>query len=259
MSLAYADHQEKISEIYDAPDYLLLRPKQKLLEYGCGVGALSRQVALKSPDTQIIAMDINKELIEIGKNRAQEQGIGNITFQLGDACASQTLDSTYDGAYCRFLFEEFTEPVKVIRSMSSLVQPGGWISTYERLNNYCRLYPHSEAINQSWQAIYEFYKNTYGARPYAAEELQDHFSKAGLKDIKSQGFSKILSMQKDKEQFIWFIEAALSVIGQMEAELLKHELITELILKQAKEDYQQLLDSPNAFALEVTVCVTGIK
>jgi len=259
MSSTYADHQEKISKIYGSPEHLPLQPKQRLLEYGCGVGALSRSVALKSIDSEITAIDINKDLIELGKIRAHEQGIKNITFLHGNASAVQNLNGAYDGAYCRFLLEEFAEPTKIIKSMSSFVKAGGWLNAYERLNNYCRLYPHSESVDLVWKAIYEFYRTSYGASPNAAENLQDYFLEAGLKDIRTQGFSRILSAENDQDLFSWYIESALSVIEQMEAPLREQNLVQEQILTRAKKDYRNLLDTPNAFILEATVSVMGTK
>jgi len=258
MSSSYAEHQEKISKIYDS-DFLSLTSGQKFLEFGCGVGALSRKLALQSPHALITAIDINTDLIELAKIKTREQNIKNITFRQADASSVQDLPQDYDGAYCRFLLEEFSNPSEVIKSMSQFVKTGGWVCAYERLNAYSRIYPHSESVTLAWKAIYEFYKNSYGASPAVAEDLSNHFTKAGLENISTQGFTQILSKQKDQTLFKWYIEAALSVLEQMQAPLLKNNLIAELHLKKASGDYKNLLSSAEAFILEVSVCTTGTK
>lgn len=259
MSSSYAEHQEKISKIFEMPNFLPLQNGQKLLEFGCGVGALSRYVALNSPESLITAMDINQELINLAKIKTHEQNLSNINFLQADANSVKDLSKDYDGAYCRFLLEEFTEPTKVIETMSQFVRNGGWVCAYERLNSYCRLYPYSESVSLVWNAIYEFYKNSYGASPFVAETLQDHFVSAGLKNVNVQGFSRILSRQIDMALFSWYIEAALTVIGKMREQLVKSEIISEQTLARALEDYKNLLNSSSSFILEVTICVKGTK
>ncbi|MBK9324463.1 MAG: methyltransferase domain-containing protein [Bdellovibrionaceae bacterium] len=233
--------------------------KTKLLEFGCGVGALTRYIALNAPSSEITAIDINQELIDLAKIRSQEQHFKNIIFRQGDANLFKDLTEEFDGAYCRFLLEEFNDPVKVIKSMSQFVNSEGWVCVYERLNRYCRTYPHSDAITNVWNAIYEFYQKSYGANPNIAEELTVHFESAGLKNIKSQGFSRILSKEKNADLFSWYVEAALAVITQLKEQLLKDGKISYQTFDEAIGNYKNLLASPNSFILEVTVCVTGFR
>lgn len=258
MSSSYADHQEKISKVFEIPYFLPFpEKKQKLLEFGCGVGALTRNIALNSPASSITAIDINPELIDLAQIRSQEQNFKNIVFHQGDVSSFKDLSQEFDGAYCRFLLEEFTEPSKVIKSMSQFVKKGGWVCAYERLNKYCSTFPHSEAVTTVWNAIYEFYQKSYGANPNVAQELEKHFELAGLQNINVQGFSRILSKEKNADLFSWYIEAALTVIEQMKVQLLKDEIVSNQILSSAIENYKNMLSSPNSFFLEVTICVTG--
>ncbi len=84
MSVEYADHQEKISAIYEIPGFLLFHVNQKLIEFGCGVGALTRLVGRQSPLTQITAMDFNPQLIFLAQQRFVSEGLKNIHFLRGD-------------------------------------------------------------------------------------------------------------------------------------------------------------------------------
>jgi hypothetical protein len=143
--------------------------------------------------------------------------------------------------------------------MKRLVVDGGWVCAYERLNNYSRIYPNSEAVTQAWQAIYNFYQTSYGANPIAGENLQIYFNEAGLENVQMQGFSKIISNKKDGALFSWYVEAAIKVLDQTGSHLLKNALLSKQLLAAAKKDYVSLLNSQDSFALEVTVATVGTK
>lgn len=258
MSLEYAQHQEKISKIFEGAFFLPpTRRQAKLMELGCGVGALTRLVAAHFPEGKIIAIDSNQALIELGKNKAIEQKLKNISFVKDDIALLKPLPGEYDGAYCRFLLEDLQDPLRALQTMKSSVKEGGWVCAQERLNSYCKVYPHSESIEQMWAAIFEHQQAHHNTHPKIAEQLQGYFNELGLKNVSTQAFSKTLSLQNSAELFTWYIESTVKVFEHFREVLTKKNLRSEQVLNNAIKDYKAILKSPEAFLLEVAITTTG--
>jgi SAM-dependent methyltransferase len=56
--------------------------KGRILDFGCGYGMLSNFLVLKSPDRQVLGIDLNRARVEVAKRSSK--GHHEISFQLGD-------------------------------------------------------------------------------------------------------------------------------------------------------------------------------
>jgi SAM-dependent methyltransferase len=56
--------------------------KGRILDFGCGYGMLSNFLALKSPDRQVLGIDLNRVRIDVAKRSSK--GHPEVCFQLGD-------------------------------------------------------------------------------------------------------------------------------------------------------------------------------
>src|SRR5215467_8186583 len=60
-----------------------IKPGMKDLDLGCGDGTTALPAAKLGAD--VLGLDIASNLVEAGQRRAQEQGLKNCRFQVGDA------------------------------------------------------------------------------------------------------------------------------------------------------------------------------
>lgn len=108
--------------------------KGKLLDIGCGSGAMSIKAAKKFPDVVVTGMDYwgagwdySKTLCE---SNAKIEGVAErITFQKGDAAKLDFSDGTFDAAISNFVFHEvMSQPDKfaLVREALRVVKPGGY-------------------------------------------------------------------------------------------------------------------------------------
>jgi 2-polyprenyl-3-methyl-5-hydroxy-6-metoxy-1,4-benzoquinol methylase len=56
--------------------------KGRILDFGCGYGMLSNFLALKSPDRQVLGIDLNRARIEVARRSSKWHP--EVSFQLGD-------------------------------------------------------------------------------------------------------------------------------------------------------------------------------
>ena len=108
----------------------------KLLDIGCGSGAMAIKAAKKLPNAEILGIDYWGTEWDYGQkqceNNAKLEGVSErIRFQKGNAAKLDFEDETFDSAVSNFVFHEVrSQPDKLalIREALRVVKPGGSFS-----------------------------------------------------------------------------------------------------------------------------------
>jgi ubiquinone/menaquinone biosynthesis C-methylase UbiE len=87
--------------------YLLgLNSNMKVLEVGCGTGALSRKIAnWLGPKSRIIGVDIDSDYLNYAKNKANLLGVKNVEYIEGDALRLPFEDNSIDACISHTVIE----------------------------------------------------------------------------------------------------------------------------------------------------------
>jgi ubiquinone/menaquinone biosynthesis C-methylase UbiE len=103
-----------------------IKKGMKVLDLGSGDGTTALPEARLGAD--VLCVDIAKNLVEAGNQRAQEQGLTNIKFQEGDASNLHELnDHTFDLVVSIFGAMFAPKPFDVAKEMVRVTRPGGRI------------------------------------------------------------------------------------------------------------------------------------
>jgi ubiquinone/menaquinone biosynthesis C-methylase UbiE len=98
----------------------------KVLDLGCGDGTTALPEARLGAD--VLGVDIAKNLVEAGNERAKEEGLTNCKFQEGDASNLQELkDHAFDLVVSIFGAMFAPKPFDVAKEMVRVIKPGGHI------------------------------------------------------------------------------------------------------------------------------------
>ncbi|HEX8028798.1 MAG TPA: methyltransferase domain-containing protein [Vicinamibacterales bacterium] len=98
----------------------------KVLDLGCGDGTTALPAAVRGAD--VLGVDIAKNLVDAGNRRAADAGLGNLTFQHGDASHLRDLpDRTFDLVVSCFGAMFAPRPFDVAKEMVRVAKPGGRI------------------------------------------------------------------------------------------------------------------------------------
>src|SRR6266446_5492814 len=98
----------------------------KVLDLGCGDGTTALPAAKLGAD--VLGVDIARNLVEAGNQRAAEQGLTNCTFQEGDASNLEQLpDGAFDLVISIFGAMFAPKPFEVAKEMVRVTRPGGRI------------------------------------------------------------------------------------------------------------------------------------
>lgn len=98
----------------------------KVLDLGCGDGTTA--VPAAQLGAEVLGVDIARNLVDAGNRRAAEQGLANLRFEEGDACALTRLEAdSFDLVVSIFGAMFAPKPFDVAAEMVRVARPGGRI------------------------------------------------------------------------------------------------------------------------------------
>ncbi len=105
---------------------LEIKPSMRVLDLGCGDGTTAIPMARLGAD--VTGIDIAKNLVDAGNERAKQAGLTRLKFQEGDACNLEGVpDHSFDLTISIFGAMFAPKPFDVAREMVRVTKPGGRI------------------------------------------------------------------------------------------------------------------------------------
>jgi SAM-dependent methyltransferase len=95
------------------------------VEIACGPGLIARALAARVGS--VTGVDLTPAMVEKARADADSAGVGNVSFEVGDATALGLPDDSFDGAITRFSLHHIPAPIRVLEEMRRVVRPGGWV------------------------------------------------------------------------------------------------------------------------------------
>jgi len=111
--------------ILPALDY---KPGERLLDVGCGVGAVLGVIGRRFPGLQLAGIDIEPRQIDAA--RAHLPTVGT-DLRVGDARALPWPDGSFDHAYMMWFLEHLRDPLPALRQVRRVLRPGGSVTIHE--------------------------------------------------------------------------------------------------------------------------------
>ncbi len=100
-----------------------LKPTDTLLEMGCGTGSTA---LLLAPDVaHVTATDISPGMIEIAKEKQQQERAENVVFDVSDVAGHSPADGTYDVVLAHNLLHLLPELDATLAHIGKLTKPEG--------------------------------------------------------------------------------------------------------------------------------------
>ena len=117
-------YYQVLGTLFDALD--VAPQPRRVVELGCGLGALSIWLAGRTGATGVVeAFDIDPGLVDRATRDAQAARCANVRFAVGDVYDPPVAAESVDVVVCRHLLCVLKDPARAVRSMVSLLKPGG--------------------------------------------------------------------------------------------------------------------------------------
>ncbi|MBS1599882.1 MAG: class I SAM-dependent methyltransferase [Bacteroidetes bacterium] len=231
----------------------LLRKGMRVLDVGCGSGAITHDIAKRiAPAGFASGIDISEELINIAKEKYTD--VKNISFYKGDIYNYQPTEKFQLISSARVL-QWLDHPKEALVTMKSLLTDDGTISILDYNHEKIEWVPHiPETMHYFYSAFLEWRKDA-GFDNAIADHLQQMFAEIGLKNIIVENqFEKTDRSEKDfaRKASIW------STVAETRGkQLVKDNYITDLQRTNAITAYNDWIRQEGQSMQMYLLSVTG--
>ena len=153
----------------------------KVLDIGSGAGDVAFAAAeLVGSEGEVLGVDMNPEILETARTRAEAAGLANVQFVAGDA---QTLDlpNDFDALIGRLVLMYLPNPTETLKQLATHLRPGGIVAFQEvEFSTYSSIArPDTPMMNQLVEWGVEVFRRS-GANIGMGLDLYGTFVDAGL-------------------------------------------------------------------------------
>ena len=100
-------------------------PGDRVLDVGCGTGAMTREAARRVAGGTALGVDISAPILARARAKAAAECVDNVTFTVADAQVHPFAPASLDVALSRFGVMFFDDPVAAFANVAQALAPGG--------------------------------------------------------------------------------------------------------------------------------------
>jgi ubiquinone/menaquinone biosynthesis C-methylase UbiE len=153
-----------------------------VLEAGCGVGAQTKIIAKKNPESKFISIDQSEESIEQAKKLCESLNIKNVEFGKSDIYKLPYPDEYFDCIFICFVLEHLSDPLKALIELKRVLKNSGLIMAIEGDHGSTFFFPDSKFAHQAIECQIKIQKHN-GGNSNIGRELFPLLNTIGLRDV----------------------------------------------------------------------------
>jgi SAM-dependent methyltransferase len=196
------------------------RPRTpRLLSLGCGAGGIELGFASAVPSAEIVGLDINEELLELGRHEAASRGL-NVTFETADLNVVQLEPRSFDVVWCHASLHHLVELEHVCDQIGRSLRQGGDLIVRDVCTpNGYGLWPETRPIVRAlFAALPERLRlnHTGYAEPRVDDELWEaDTSASGMECIRSEEIIDVLDASFERVAYVPVLSIARRFLDTM--------------------------------------------
>jgi SAM-dependent methyltransferase len=183
------------------------RPRDLVLDLGCGFGDTTRQLAeLVGPQGGAVGVDVAPPFVELAREEAAAAGVANVEFRVADVQTDE-LGGPYDYAFSRMGIMFFANPVAALRNVRSALRPGGLLRAvvWRRKLDNDWLHRAEEVVDGYLDHPEETEEPTCGPGPFSmadADVVSEQLKSAGFEAISLRRNDTALRIGRDLDEAV---------------------------------------------------------
>jgi ubiquinone/menaquinone biosynthesis C-methylase UbiE len=236
-------------------EFMKLKPNMKVLDAGCGSGAVTRLIARRVFPEEVVGLDMDPLFIEEARRLAESEGIENVRFDIGNIEDLEYDDGSFDLSYCRFVLMHLHDPVKAVSELKRVTKKGGSVTAAEPDDGSVVFFPTLPKL-EDYRSKYCEYGKVIGMNRFMGRELFATFSQAGLKSIDVHPLTLSFT-QRYPDILKRAIKAGPLFLKTTKEKMISHGFITSEDFEEVLKEVNVWLNHPDSFFMGAMIFAIG--
>jgi len=161
-----------------ALDLLAPAPGMRVLDAGCGLGEVAREIAaLLWPGGEVTAVDVSRQMIEAARSR--DDRVAPVTYEVADVTNLPFATDSFDRARCERVLQHLDDPDAAIDELVRVTAPDGVVCVLDTEWRSAAVDVDDPSLVD---AVFEM-MNTLSPQPAIGRTLRRRMVRAGLTDV----------------------------------------------------------------------------
>jgi len=216
-----------------------LEPGTRLLEVGCGVGAVLAVLGQEFPGVELFGVDIEPKQLEFARGHLERSGV-EATLLEADALSLPFEDASFDHVWMMWFLEHVPDPPAALREARRVLVPDGAITAIEVDYATTRAAPSTPALDALFGAVVRSMASAGWSD--AGTHLPGWLREVGFRDV------------DEGERAFWWQDEELAAEANYAADVIESALdsllrvsgAVEAQLRNGLEDLRSLDQEPGA-------------
>lgn len=171
-------------------DLLDIRAGERVLDVGCGSGAVTREIARRVGSRGgAVGLDPSPALLAVARELANEAGVGEwVEFREGDARRLPFADASFDVVVCVTVLSHVPKGEAAIPEFVRVLRPGGRLGVFD-LDTDMTAFTHPDRALT--RRVVAAASDATAVNGWLARQLPSLFQRGGFVDVRARGFFPI--------------------------------------------------------------------
>ena len=175
-----------------------LTPGSTVLDIGCGPGTITLGLAARVAPGRVVGIDREPAPLTAARTGADEKGLHNLDFAVGDAYALDFADDRFDIVHAHQVLQHLTDPVAALREMRRVCAPDGVVAARDSDYAAFTWFPDDPRLTR-WLELYHEVARSNDAEPDAGRHLLQWARAAGFRDVSATASVWCFANDPDRE------------------------------------------------------------
>ena len=173
----------------------LLKPGMRVLDVGCGTGAISKGIAERvGPEGSVTGIDNTEKFIISGKETYQH--IKNLELLYADVFQFNPAEK-FDLIVSARVLQWLNNPVDALKRFKELLKPGGQVSILDYNHEQLQWHPAPPESILRFYGTFLRWRADAGMNNHIAEDLPEYFEEAGFTNIETYDADEVYVKGQD--------------------------------------------------------------
>jgi ubiquinone/menaquinone biosynthesis C-methylase UbiE len=131
---------------------------------------------------RVTGLDADEGVIRKAQQLAQDKGIDNVEFVVGDLYALPYPDASFDIVHAHQVLQHVGDQVGALREMRRVCRPGGWVAARDSDYGAFTWFPEIPELEE-WRQLYRTVARANGGEPDAGRRMLSWAREAGFAEV----------------------------------------------------------------------------